>query len=109
MKRNAMESLVRWKNDEERKPMVLKGARQVGKTWIMKEFGRQYYENQVYFNFDEEVEVKGGEDKSAPSFKKYVQEKEPKTALRFSKRGYRKDGNVTNVPLYLARKIKELM
>lgn len=33
------------------------------------------------------VEVKGGEDKSAPSFKKYVQEKEPKTALRFSKRG----------------------
>ena len=55
------------------------------------------------------VEVKGGEDKSAPSFKKYVQEKEPKTALRFSKRGYRKDGNVTNVPLYLARKIKELM
>lgn len=45
MKRNAMESLVRWKNDEERKPMVLKGARQVGKTWIMKEFGSQYYEN----------------------------------------------------------------
>lgn len=55
------------------------------------------------------VEVKGGEDKSAPSFKKYVQEKESKTALRFSKRGYRKDGNVTNVPLYLARKIRELM
>lgn len=62
----------------------------------------------MYFNFDEEVEVKGGEDKSAPSFKKYVQEKEPKTALRFSKRGYRKDGNVTNVPLYLARKDKRI-
>lgn len=58
MKRNAMENLVRWKNDEERKPMVLKGARQVGKTWIMKEFGRQYYENYVYFNFDEEEELK---------------------------------------------------
>ena len=58
MKRNAMESLVRWKNDEERKPMVLKGARQVGKTWIMKEFGRQYYESYVYFNFDEEEELK---------------------------------------------------
>lgn len=55
------------------------------------------------------MNLKGGEDKSAPSFKKYVQEKEPKTALRFSKRGYRKDGNVTNVPLYLARKIRELM
>lgn len=52
------QDLVQWKNDEERKPMVLKGARQVGKTWIMKEFGRQYYESYVYFNFDEEEELK---------------------------------------------------
>lgn len=58
MKRNAMQDLVQWKKDEERKPMVLKGARQVGKTWIMKEFGRQYYESYVYFNFDEEEELK---------------------------------------------------
>lgn len=58
MKRNAMQDLVQWKNDEERKPMVLKGTRQVGKTWIMKEFGRQYYESYVYFNFDEEEELK---------------------------------------------------
>ena len=58
MKRNAMQDLVQWKNDEERKPLVLKGARQVGKTWIMKEFGRQYYESYVYFNFDEEEELK---------------------------------------------------
>lgn len=58
MKRNAMQDLVQWKNDEERKPTVLKGARQVGKTWIMKEFGRQYYESYVYFNFDEEEELK---------------------------------------------------
>lgn len=58
MKRNAMQDLVQRKNDEERKPMVLKGARQVGKTWIMKEFGRQYYESYVYFNFDEEEELK---------------------------------------------------
>ena len=58
MKRNAMQDLVPWKNDEERKPMVLKGARQDGKTWIMKEFGRQYYESYVYFNFDEEEELK---------------------------------------------------
>ena len=36
MKRNAIEALHKWKNDEERKPMVLKGARQVGKTWLMK-------------------------------------------------------------------------
>lgn len=46
------------KNSEERKPMVLKGARQVGKTWLMKEFGETCYENYVYFNFDEDEELK---------------------------------------------------
>lgn len=55
------------------------------------------------------VEVKGGEDKSAPSFKRYVSEHHPEYALRFSKRGYRKDGEITNIPLYLARKTKELL
>ena len=55
------------------------------------------------------VEAKGGEDKSAPSFKKYIAEHKPEHALRFSKRGYRKDGYITNIPLYLARKTKDLM
>ena len=55
------------------------------------------------------VEVKGGEDKSAPSFKRYVSEHHPEYALRFSKRGYRKDGEITNIPLYLARKTKDLL
>ena len=54
MKRNAIESLIKWKADCERKPMVLKGARQVGKTWLMNEFGKNYYDDYVYFNFDEE-------------------------------------------------------
>lgn len=58
LKRNAISELIKWKDSFERKPMVLKGARQVGKTWLMKEFGRNYYENFVYFNFDEEDELK---------------------------------------------------
>ena len=58
MKRNAIGALAAWKASEDRKPMVLKGARQVGKTWLMKEFGRVYYKNYVYFNFDEEDELK---------------------------------------------------
>ncbi len=58
LKRNAISELIRWKDSPERKPMVLKGARQVGKTWLMKEFGRNYYDNFVYFNFDEEDELK---------------------------------------------------
>lgn len=55
------------------------------------------------------VEVKGGEDRSAPSFKRYVSEYCPVNAVRFSKRGYRRDGNITNIPLYLAGKTKELL
>ena len=58
MKRQAIQDLMKWKSDEERKPLVLRGARQVGKTWLMKEFGRCCYENFVYFNFDEEEELK---------------------------------------------------
>ena len=58
LKRNAIEDLIKWKSSEERKPMVLKGARQVGKTWLMKEFGKNYYSSYVYFNFDEEDELK---------------------------------------------------
>lgn len=58
MKRNAIQNLIDWKNDKERKPLVLKGARQVGKTWLMKEFGKNYYKSFVYFNFDEEDELK---------------------------------------------------
>ena len=58
MKRNAMQDLLHWKADEERKPLVLKGARQVGKTWLMKEFGRVAYAGYVYFNFDEEDALK---------------------------------------------------
>ena len=58
MKRNAISDMINWKNDAERKPLVLKGARQVGKTWLMKEFGKNYYKSFVYFNFDEEEELK---------------------------------------------------
>ena len=58
IKRNAIQDLISWKSNEERKPLVLKGARQVGKTWLMKEFGKNYYKSFVYFNFDEEDELK---------------------------------------------------
>ena len=58
LKRNAIDQLIKWKIDPERKPMVLKGARQIGKTWIMKEFGKNYYDNYVYFNFDEDNDIK---------------------------------------------------
>ena len=55
------------------------------------------------------VEVKAGNDKSAPSFKKYITERDPETAVRFSEMGYVKNGKITNIPLYLAGKLKKLI
>ena len=53
-----MSKLLAWKNSPYRKPLILKGVRQVGKTWILKEFGKLYYKNIAYFNFDENKEYK---------------------------------------------------
>ena len=58
MKRKALQDLIQWKHREDRKPLVLRGARQVGKTWLMREFGKNHYANFVYFNFDEEADLK---------------------------------------------------
>lgn len=52
MYRMAMENLLAWKQSRHRKPLIIEGARQVGKTWLMKEFGRQAYGDTVYINFD---------------------------------------------------------
>ena len=52
MYRMAIEKLLKWKQCKHRKPLIIEGARQVGKTWLMKEFGRQAYSDAVYINFD---------------------------------------------------------
>ena len=52
MKRFIIEKLINWKNNKDRKPLILKGARQVGKTYILKEFGKENYNDIAYFNFD---------------------------------------------------------
>ena len=52
MKRFITEKLINWKNSKNRKPLILRGARQVGKTYILKEFGEKNYDNVAYFNFD---------------------------------------------------------
>ena len=58
MKRFLMEDLLKWKNKAHRKPLIIRGARQVGKTWIMKEFGKLHYKNTVYINFDNNERMK---------------------------------------------------
>lgn len=52
MKRQIEEFLIRWKNDKFRQPLLIKGIRQCGKTWMLKEFGKNHYANTIYLNFE---------------------------------------------------------
>lgn len=57
MQRKIMEELLKWKKRKNRKPLILSGARQVGKTYILKEFGNENYDSIAYFNFDNDVDL----------------------------------------------------
>ena len=57
MKREILNDLIKWKNSENRKPLIIHGARQVGKTYIIKEFGKEYYDNLIYVNFETNKEI----------------------------------------------------
>ena len=58
MERTVFQKLNQWKNSPRRKPLILRGARQVGKTWVMKEFGRRCFKNMAYVNFDNNSAMK---------------------------------------------------
>ncbi len=56
MKRLILEDLRNWRNSKRRKPLIIKGARQVGKTWVLREFGKEFPDGFAYFNFDKDEE-----------------------------------------------------
>ena len=58
IKRDILSKLIKWRDSKNRKPLILQGARQVGKTWALRQFGKEYFENVAYFNFDEQTELK---------------------------------------------------
>ena len=62
MERALMEKLVAWKDSSRRKPLILNGARQVGKTWLLKEFGRLHFENVAYVSLDNDSLARGSFD-----------------------------------------------
>ena len=64
MDRDALNQLIVWKNKKNRKPLIIQGARQVGKTWLMKEFGRREYKKVVYVTFDRNKSLKDTFSKS---------------------------------------------
>ncbi len=53
MKRNVMQQLIDWKQDSQRKPLLIQGARQVGKTWLMRSFGKEHFQNVAYLSMDQ--------------------------------------------------------
>ena len=57
MYRKTMQKLIKWKDDNDRKPLILRGVRQVGKTYIIKQFGQENYDGVAYFNFDHDTEL----------------------------------------------------
>ena len=81
MYRFAIESLLQWKEKENRKPLLLMGARQVGKTWLMKEFGKN-------------IMIK------LQSLKAYCEKYHPEKAVRLSSKKYIDQGWMENIPLY---------
>ena len=58
MKRFGLDQLIEWKKSENRKPLIIRGARQVGKTWLIKEFGNTFYDQMVYINFEKNKRIR---------------------------------------------------
>ncbi|MEG0454528.1 MAG: AAA family ATPase, partial [Bacteroides sp.] len=59
MKRKAYEDLLIWKNKSNRKPLIVQGARQVGKTWLLEEFGKREFESVAQINFEKSTQLAG--------------------------------------------------
>ncbi|MDR2377180.1 MAG: AAA family ATPase [Puniceicoccales bacterium] len=124
MRRRAIEILRQWKANPEKKPMILHGARQVGKTWLMMEFGKTEYKNTAYVNFDGNprmeiliqlegyvipIEVKAAKNLQAKSLKFYRDAFAPEKAARLSLADCRIDGGLYNIPLYMAGKVRNIL
>ena len=117
-----MDKLVEWKNSTDRKPLILKGARQVGKTYSLKEFAKNNYENFAYFTFDRNeidfviqnknkiipIEVKSNKITNHNSLTKYNDRNNNEISFSFSFNNLTKNGKVINIPLYFIEYINNL-
>ena len=57
IERDVTQQLLAWKNSSDRKPLIVRGARQIGKSWAIEDFGKRYYEHLAVFNFDRKREL----------------------------------------------------
>ena len=106
MKRKIYNELLKWKKMKKNKmPLVLYGARQVGKTYIVTEFGRENYNNMVYVNFEQDekiipIEVKSSENIKAKSLQSFIKQYSPEYSIRISSKNFGMENNIKSVPLY---------
>ena len=98
MERKIISQLKAWKESPLRKPLILAGARQVGKTYILKEFAKREYEYTAYVNCDDNAEMANvfAEDYDIPRILRII------GAIRFSMSPYREQDWMRNIPLYAA-------
>lgn len=123
MKRFITKELIKWKNSPTRKPLILKGARQVGKTYILNALVTCLDNVPNYFTFDRNkidfiiqyqneiipIEVKSGTGKNHLSLTKYNEKLHPALAIKFSLNNIDVNNNVINIPLFLAEYIKNFI
>ena len=104
MERFIMQDLIAWKNRKDRKPLILLGARQVGKTYILKENSQLELDFVIQAGVQViPVEVKAEENLQSKSLKATIAKYPGMKGLRFSMSDYREQDDITNVPLYGAR------
>lgn len=104
MERFIMQDLIAWKNRKDRKPLILLGARQVGKTYILKENSQLELDFVIQAGVQViPVEVKAEENLQSKSLKVTIAKYPSMKGLRFSMSDYREQDDITNVPLYGAR------
>ena len=135
MKRDIYAKLLEWKSSSRRKPLLLQGARQTGKTHILKEFGRNEYENTVYCNFEEDTDLDGffqlslnperilaelsiylnleirpaGTNPKSKSLKSYDWQFNPTSLARANLLNLKKDGKIFNLPLYAVPQLSTMI
>lgn len=90
MYRQAIEELGRWKNSPHKKPLIIEGTRQGGKTWLVKEFVSNYY-----------ISLR------AKSLKQFIKENDSKESYRLSLADYREEERIFNIPIYGVSTIKK--
>ena len=110
-----LKKLLAWKNSPYLKPLILKGVRQVGKTWILKEFGGRCYENTAYFNFDEMKNIRNFL-KSCPGIgvrttrlTKLISSFSGRTTSSQWRSNPKLDDDVLNIPLFMADQADRLI